>query len=135
MADFDLERLKLPATVLAICAGLIVAFDLFVLLLNALGYDLSIFNQAHTVRRHGQYTRVAGAGLEGFWLVAANTVLLLVHTLLLALALRVRLAPSRGSALAAGAYSLLPCNFSFCCFPVSIWLLAAARGGSQRPRG
>ncbi len=133
MAEFDLERLKPPATALAVCAALIVGFDLLILLLNALGYDVSIFNQATTSRRHGQAVRSAGLGLRGWQVVAANTVLLLGHSALFGLALKVRLAPSRGWALVTGVYSLLPCNFSFCCFPVSIWLLAATHSGQPRP--
>jgi len=133
MSNASLDRLKLPATVLAACAALIVGFDLFVLLLNVLGYDVSILNQAHTVRRLGSPVRVPGLGLRGFPLFAANTVLLLIHVLMLGLALRVRLAPTPGWAVAAGAYSLLPCNCSCLLFPVSFWLLAAAHGGRARP--
>ena len=59
-----LDRLKLPATVIAVFAALLVAFDLLVLLLNTLGFEVSVLNQGSTVRRAGGYVRVRGLGLR-----------------------------------------------------------------------
>jgi hypothetical protein len=129
----DLDRLRRPALVLAICAGLIVGFDLFILFLNALGFDVSVLNQASTARRFGRAQRVEGLGLRGFPLLAVNSALLLSHTLLLGLALRLRAMPARGLAMITAAWALLPCNCSCLLFPISIWLFVAMQNRASTP--
>ena len=129
MLKADLDRLKRPATLIAVFSALLVGFDLFILLLNTLGFDVSVLNQPSTVLRFGRRVRVPGLGLHGFLLFGVNAALLVGHAVLLGLALRLRLAPSRGRALITAVYSLLPCNFSCFLFPVSLWLLVAMRGG------
>ncbi len=121
-----LDRLRKPATILAVCAALIVGFDLFILLLNTLGLELSVLNQPSSVRRFGKPVRVSGLGLRGLPLFAVNATLLLAHAALLWLALRVRDVPTRGRAVAAALYALLPCNYSCFLFPISIWMIATA---------
>ena len=127
MTTGDLERLRAPALVLTICGGLLVGLDLFVLLLNALGLDVSVFNQASTVRRLGRTQRTVGLGLSGPPLIVANTALLLSHALLLGLAAKLWMTPTRGLALAAALWALVPCNGACCLFPISIWLFVATR--------
>jgi len=76
--------------------------------------------------------RVSGLGLRGLPLFAVNTALLLAHAALLWLALRVREVPTRGRALVAAVYALLPCNCSCLLFPLSLWMIAAARDPAEK---